>query len=88
MKKIIPKYMMATTAIHKLGDISRDNPDLCRVNKEDDKNYYGAWIEGYGFINVKFPKKTTRDLTKDEIEDYNKTSIRINNQPAFQLKVD
>ena len=27
-----PKYMMATTAIHKLGDISSDTPDLCRVS--------------------------------------------------------
>ena len=88
MKKIVPKYMMATKAIHKLGDISSDDPDLCQVTEEDDENYYGAWITGFGFINVKFPKETTRELTKEEIEHYNKMSIQIGSQPAFQLKVD
>ena len=30
------KHMMATKAIHKMGDIISDNPDLCSVSKEDD----------------------------------------------------
>lgn len=40
-----------------------------------------------GFINVKFPKETTRVLTKEEIEKYNKMSVQISNQPAHKLKV-
>ena len=87
-KKIAPKYMMATKAIHKLGDISSDEPDLCFIREETGKHYIGNWVTGFGFINVKFPKETTRNLTKKEVEHYNKMSIRINNQPAFQLKVD
>lgn len=90
----IDKHMIATTAIHKLGDISRkfdpnDNHmgNLCRVTKEDNENYYGMWITGYGFFDVKFPKKTTRELTQEEIEYFNNQRIQINNQPSMKLKV-
>lgn len=65
------KYMMATTAIHKLGDISSEEPDLCYIKDEDEENYIGSWVEGMGFIEVKFPKETTRPLTKEEISHYN-----------------
>jgi hypothetical protein len=59
--------MMATTAIHKLGDISRKEEDLCRVYDEDEENYYGSWVEGFGFFDVRFPKETTRPLTEEEV---------------------
>jgi hypothetical protein len=81
-------YMMATTAIHQLGDISRDTPDLCYVNKEDEENYIGSWVTGMGFIDVKFPKATTRELTQEEIDYYNGRSVSINNQILHHLKVD
>jgi hypothetical protein len=83
-----PKYMMATTAIHQLGDISSTAPDLCRVTSEDEENYIGMWVEGIGFFGVKFPKATTRDLTAEEIEKYNKMSIQISSQMPMRLKVD
>lgn len=86
-QKIESKYMMATTAIHKLGDISSDGPDICRVSEEDEGNYYGSWVTGFGFFGVRFPKETTRDLTSDEIERYKKLSFRINSQPPFKLKL-
>ena len=57
---------MATKAVHKLGDISRNKPDLCIVHDEDEKNYIGNWVTGFGFINVKFPKNTTRELSEEE----------------------
>jgi len=69
------KYMMATTAIHQLGDISSDEPDLCIVSKETETDYIGNWVTGLGFINVRFPKETTRELTEAEIENYNGRSI-------------
>jgi hypothetical protein len=50
------RYMMATTAIHQLGDISRDKSDLCYIHGEDGDNFIGRWATGYGFVNVKFPK--------------------------------
>jgi len=86
--KTMKKYMMATTAIHQAGDISRDDPDLCVIFEEDDTNYIGNWVTGLGFIDVKFPKETTRPLTEQEIEKYNKLSIQISNQSPVKLKVD
>ena len=81
------KYMMATEAIHQLGDISRNKPDLCIISSEDDKNYIGSWITGLGFIKVKFPKATTRELTAEEIEHFNNLHIQISNQPSVKLNV-
>jgi hypothetical protein len=86
--KTIDKYMMATTAIHKMGDISSDIPDLCHVSRENAENYYGMWVTGFGFVNVRFPKETTRELTPEEIEKYNKMSVQVSNQPPIKLKVD
>ena len=63
------------------------NLTYATFKKEDEDNYIGAWATDYGFINVKFPKETTRVLTKEEIEKYNKMSVQISNQPAHKLKV-
>ena len=83
----IDKYMMATKAFHQLGDISRDEPDLCYVRREREKDYIGSWVTGFGFIEVKFPKETTRELTEKEIEKYNSTYIQISNQPPIKLVI-
>ena len=77
MKDIKPKYMMATTAIHLLGDISEDAPELCRVFQEDDDNYYGNWVLGIGFMNVRFPKETTKDLNGFDIRVWNGRKIAL-----------
>jgi hypothetical protein len=68
-------HMIATKALHKLGDISREEGDLAIIYKEDENNYIGNWVTGFGFIDVKFPKDTTRDLTENEIEQYEKQFI-------------
>ena len=62
------RYMMATTATHKLGDISRDAPDLMEVDEETDTEYVGRWVTGFGFFNVHFPKSSTRELTAAELD--------------------
>ena len=82
------KYMMATKAMHKMGDISSDEEDLCIVFSETDTDYIGNWVTGFGFVNVKFPKETTRELTTAEVEKYNKTYVQISNQPPVKLNVD
>lgn len=69
------RYMMATKAIHQLGDISSDEPDLCYVYSEEGDDYVGRWATGLGFFNVKFPKATTRDLTDEEYEKFSKQHI-------------
>ena len=55
-----------TTAIHKLGDISRPSGDFFFVDDEDDEHFIGAWLTGIGYFNVKFPKRNCRELTDDE----------------------
>ncbi len=61
---------LGSWVVDKSGDISRDEPDICVVFDEDDDNFYGNWVCGFGFINVAFPKKTTRDLNAKEIKEY------------------
>lgn len=60
------RYMMATKAIHTLGDISRDEPDLAIIDSEAGDDYIGEWLTGVGYVGVRFPKATTRELTDDE----------------------
>jgi hypothetical protein len=74
------RYMMATKAMHKLGDISSDEPDLCSIYDEDENDYIGAWVTGLGFFNVHFPKATTRELTPEEREKYGKMHLEMNGQ--------
>jgi hypothetical protein len=76
------KYMMATKAVHLLGDISRDTEDLCFVRYETETHYVGNWVTGFGFISVMFPKDTTRELTPDELKFYNQRYVQTNDQPA------
>jgi len=59
---------MGTEAQHQLGDISRDKPDYFYVDREDEEDYYGAWVTGFGFVNVRFPKATSRPMTDDEAQ--------------------
>jgi len=80
--------MMATKADHEFaGDISRDEPDLCCVGAETDHFYIGNWVEGLGFVDVVFPKETTRELTDAEKEHYNGKHIGIPGSWAYQIKV-
>lgn len=64
------RYMMATVAHHVLGDLSRDEPDLVIIYGEEADHYVGEWATGIGFVNVRFPKATTRELTDDEKRHY------------------
>lgn len=56
-------YAMATKAYRALGDLSRDKVSLCVIHGETDNYWVGNWVTGMGFIDVLFPKDTTRDLT-------------------------
>ena len=62
----VSRLMIATKAHHKLGDLSRNNGDVAVITSEDGKCFIGHWLEGFGLINVKFPKSTTRELTPSE----------------------
>lgn len=67
---MIRKHMMATVAIHALGDISRTKPDIALIQDEDNDCWVGEWVSGLGFINVLFPKATTHELTEEQREYY------------------
>ncbi len=81
------KFMMATQAMHKLGDISRDEGDLCVISSENNTHYIGRWVTGFGFIDVEFPKETTRKLTAEEVEYYNKQYVQLSNHPPKKLVI-
>jgi hypothetical protein len=78
---------MGTEAYHVLGDIGRDEYDLFQAYGETDDYWVGAWITGYGFFNVCFPKETSRELTEQEVEKWSKMYIQIGSQPAHQLNI-
>jgi len=61
-KSVKPKLYMAEKAYHILGNISRDKGFICRIFKETPEYFVGNWEEGYGFINVVFPKETTHEI--------------------------
>lgn len=87
-KLVVPCYAMATNAMHQLGDISSAVPDLCYLKYEAEDHYTGQWVTGFGFVDVMFPKETTRALTHEEVEKYNKLYVQIANHPPIKLKVD
>lgn len=81
-------YMMATKAMHKLGNISRKKPDICRISGETEDAYIGSWVTGFGFISVRFPKETTRPLTPAEVERYGSMRFQIGNHPPHRLHLN
>lgn len=87
MTKIEPHYLMGTEAYHQLGDIGRDEADLFQAYGETEDYWIGAWITGYGFFNVCFPKETSRELTPEEIEHWVLARIKIGSQPAMKLHI-
>lgn len=80
-----PIYRMATKALHCAGDISRDDPDLCIIKGEDGDDYVGNWVEGFGFMYVKFPKSSVRKLTDSEIEEATRYPFGINGRPMWKF---
>jgi hypothetical protein len=81
VKHIMNKIMVlkgGSPAIHKLGDISRDEDDFIVVYAEDGDKYIGQFKEGYGFIDVHFNKSDVRPCTKEEIDELNKKWFGIN----------
>lgn len=81
-----PYLMMGTKARNKLHDYSRDEPDLVAVYGETKHFFVGEWVYGYGVIGLKFPKKTTRQLTPKEVRYYKKKAVALNETFLHYLK--
>lgn len=69
------EFFVGTEAHHGLGDISREadwswKDRIFRIDSTHSTpdDHIGAWLTGFGFIEVRFPKATARPLTDDEIE--------------------
>lgn len=78
------KYMIASDAWHRTGDVSRD-PAICEIYAESDNVYIGRWLVGLGYERIQFPKNTTRDLTEKEKEKYKYEWFQIVNNPPFRI---
>ena len=82
------RYMMATKGIHKLGEISRDQPDLAWITGEDGDDFTGVWVTGFGYFNVRFPKATTRELNAEEHARYDGTELELSGRPWGRIDLD
>lgn len=65
-------------AIHKLGDIGRDEDSYIWVKEETEDKYIGQFVEGLGFMDVQFNKSDVRSCTKEEIDKINHTYYSVN----------
>jgi len=81
MKEINLRYMLS---IHPGLGIYR----LCIVFAEDEENYYGHWVVDVGDFKTKFPKKGTRALTEEEVENYNSFRFRRTKGIVFEIKMN
>jgi hypothetical protein len=82
-----PRYMIGTTAIHQLGDISREDGDLCMIHSYTDTDYIGNWVTGFGFIDVKFPRKDTRELNEEDIKKWDGKVIGISGSWHYTINI-
>lgn len=67
MKEIWPKFMLGTTAYHKLGNLSDEEGALFIAHKENKKYYQGQWtqdsgVTSYGFFGILFPKNKCKEI--------------------------
>lgn len=75
-------------AIHLMGNIGRTEDDLINVRAEDQKYYIGTFCEGFGFFDVHFPKENVRPMTKEEVDNLNKTVFSINGNIYYKNHYD
>lgn len=75
-------------AIHKLGNIGRENDDYIRVYSEIEDYYIGNFEEGFGFVDVKFRKEDCRPLTEEERKLINGKWYSINGNLLYRIYVD
>jgi len=75
-------------AIHKLGDIRREEDEYIRIHKETETHYIGNFEAGFGFINVEFKKEDCKPLTEAERKELNGKWYSISGTPLYRIYVD
>ncbi|WP_340032535.1 hypothetical protein NSQ20_11765 [Paenibacillus sp. FSL K6-1122] len=88
IKSRVMVLMGGSRALHLMGDIGRTEDDLISVRAEDDEFYIGMFCEGFGFMDVHFPKVNVRPLTKEEVNKLNKTYQTINGRALGKNRYD
>lgn len=84
------RYMIlkgGSPAIHILGDIGRDADDFIIVKSETEDHFIGNFVEGFGFMDVRFRKDDCRPLTPGEIEKLNNSQIQLGGI-KYKMRVD
>jgi len=51
-------------------------------------DYIGNWVTGFGYINVRFPRATTRDLTPAERARYDGAELELSGRPYGSIQLD
>lgn len=72
-----PIHLMAKEGYHKMLNYINDTYAFIVVHSEYKDFYIGNWLEGFGFVDIQFPKNKTRSLTKEEQEKINNSRIVI-----------
>ncbi len=84
----MPKFMMATKAFHMLGEVSSKEADICLIHSETEEDYIGSWVTSMVcFVEIRFPKSTTRELTDIEKEIY-RSRTYSNGHNTYKLDID
>lgn len=79
--------MIGTKAEHKLGPLNREHGDLFLAQEETEDSWIGHWVTGFGFIGLKFPKETSRELTPEEVIKHHGSLIQIGSQPPMRIDI-
>lgn len=83
VKRTLSKHMMLRKngeAWHCRGDLHRDELawEPIFVYAEDGSDYWvGHYVEGFGFIDVRFLKSDCRDMTEAELQHYENAKLEI-----------
>lgn len=81
VNRTINKIMVlkgGSDALHKTGNIGREEDDFIIVYAEEGDKWIGQFKEGFGFLDVKFNKSDVRPCTKEEIDELNKKWFGVN----------
>ena len=76
-----PTYMITL-------DTKLDVERICLVCNEDGEDFIGTWVYGFGVGAHRFPKKVTRPMTMDEVDNYNSYKFRKARMIPFQLSIN
>jgi len=60
---------------------------VCLILGEDEDNYIGHWISGFGDMKQRFPKEKTRPFTEEEIKNYQSQSYCKSKKIPFPLPI-